>query len=133
MLGHGDMLFLAPGKIEPERVHGAFISDDEVNRICDAWRERGSPDYVDDILNAFDEEGGSKGGGYDSDGSGDPERDAMYDQVVAFVLETRKISASSIQRKFSLGYNRAARIVDAMEAAGIVSAMGPSGKRELLV
>jgi len=134
MLGHGDMLFLAPGKIEPERVHGAFISDDEVNRICDAWRERGSPDYVDDILNAFDEEGASKGGGYDSDGSGgDAERDAMYDQVVAFVLETRKVSASSIQRKFSLGYNRAARIVDAMEAAGIVSAMGPSGKRELLV
>ena len=133
MLGHGDMLFLAPGKNTPERVHGAFISDDEVNRICDAWRERGSPDYVDDILNGFDEDAGSKGGGYDGDSSGDSERDPMYDQVVAFVLETRKVSASSIQRKFSLGYNRAARIVDAMEAAGIVSGMGSSGKRELLV
>jgi S-DNA-T family DNA segregation ATPase FtsK/SpoIIIE len=133
MLGHGDMLFLAPGKNAPERVHGAFISDDEVNRICDAWRERGSPDYVDDILNGFDEDAGSKGGGYDGDSSGDSERDPMYDQVVAFVLETRKVSASSIQRKFSLGYNRAARIVDAMEAAGIVSGMGSSGKRELLV
>jgi S-DNA-T family DNA segregation ATPase FtsK/SpoIIIE len=133
MLGHGDMLFLAPGKNAPERVHGAFISDDEVNRICDAWRERGSPDYVDDILNGFDEDAGSKGGGYDGDSSGDSERDPMYDQVVAFVLETRKVSASSIQRKFSLGYNRAARIVDALEAAGIVSGMGSSGKRELLV
>lgn len=133
MLGHGDMLFLAPGKNEPERVHGAFISDDEVNRICDAWRERGSPDYVDDILNPFDEENPSKGGGYDSDSNSDPERDAMYDQVVAFVLETRKVSASSIQRKFSLGYNRAARLVDAMEAAGIVSGMNNSGKREILM
>ena len=135
MLGHGDMLFLGPGKIEPERVHGAFISDDEVNRICDAWRERGSPDYVDDILSGFDDEGSGGGGkaGFESDGNSDPERDPMYDQVVAFVLETRKVSASSIQRKFSLGYNRAARLVDAMEAAGIVSPMSASGKRDILV
>lgn len=133
MLGHGDMLFLGPGKNEPERVHGAFISDDEVNRICDAWRERGSPDYVDDILTPYDEESPSKGGGYESDGGGDTERDPMYDQVVSFVLETRKVSASAIQRKFSLGYNRAARIVDAMESAGLISPMGPSGKREILM
>jgi S-DNA-T family DNA segregation ATPase FtsK/SpoIIIE len=132
LLGHGDMLFLAPGKNEPERVHGAFISDDEVNRVCDAWRERGSPDYVDDILNAFDEDAPSKGGGYDSSESNDSDRDAVYDDVLAFVLETRKVSASAIQRKFSLGYNRAARIVDTLEANGVISAMQSNGKREIL-
>lgn len=131
LLGHGDMLFLGPGKIEPERVHGAFISDDEVNRICDAWRERGSPDYVDEILTPFDEESGSNAG-FDS-GDGDAGRDALYDQCVSFVLETRKVSVSSLQRKFSLGYNRAARIVDQMEENGIVSPMGPNGKRDILV
>ena len=130
LLGHGDMLFLAPGKIEPERVHGAFISDDEVNRICDAWRERGSPDYIDEILTPYDEDGSSRG--FESDDGG-AERDAMYDQAVQFVLETRKCSASALQRKFSLGYNRAARLIDQMEDAGIISGMGPSGKREILV
>jgi S-DNA-T family DNA segregation ATPase FtsK/SpoIIIE len=132
LLGHGDMLFLAPGKIEPERVHGAFISDDEVNRICDAWRERGSPDYIDDILDAFDEDGGSSKS-FESEGGGDSERDPMYDQAVQFVLETRKASASALQRKFSLGYNRAARLIDQMEDSGIISPMGPSGKRDILV
>ena len=131
LLGHGDMLFLAPGKIEPERVHGAFISDDEVNRICDAWRERGSPNYVDEILTPYDEEGGSAGG-YDS-GEGSADRDALYDECVSFVLESRKVSVSSLQRKFSLGYNRAARIVDQMEENGLVSPMGANGKRDILV
>ncbi|MCH7294380.1 DNA translocase FtsK [Acinetobacter higginsii] len=130
LLGHGDMLFLGPGKIEPERVHGAFISDDEVNRICDAWRERGEPDYVDEILTPFDEEPSSRGF---EDGDGDPSRDALYDQCVSFVLETRKASTSSLQRKFSLGYNRAARIIDQMEENGIVSSMGANGKRDILV
>ncbi|WP_312968767.1 DNA translocase FtsK [Acinetobacter gerneri] len=130
LLGHGDMLFLGPGKIEPERVHGAFIADDEVNRICDAWRERGSPNYVDEILTPYDEEPTSRGF---EDGDGDSNRDALYDQCVSFVLETRKVSVSSLQRKFSLGYNRAARIVDQMEEQGIVSAMGANGKREILV
>ena len=130
LLGHGDMLFLGPGKIEPERVHGAFISDDEVNRICDAWRERGEPNYVDEILTPYDEEPTSKGF---EDGDGASDRDALYDQCVSFVLETRKVSTSSLQRKFSLGYNRAARIVDQMEESGIVSAMGANGKREILV
>ncbi len=132
LLGHGDMLFLAPGKNEPERVHGAFISDDEVNRVCDAWRERGSPDYVDDILNAYDEEAPSKGGGYDSS-EGDSDRDPLYDDVYAFIMETKKVSASAIQRKFSLGYNRAARIVDSLEEHGVISAMQSNGKREILV
>ena len=134
LLGHGDMLFLGPGKIEPERVHGAFISDDEVNRICDAWRERGSPNYVDEILTPYDEEPSSRGFEDNSpDGSG-PDRDVIYDQAVAFVLESRKTSASSLQRKFSLGYNRAARIVEQMEEDGILSApVGSNGKRDILV
>ncbi|WP_130802258.1 DNA translocase FtsK [Acinetobacter ihumii] len=131
LLGHGDMLFLGPGKIEPERVHGAFISDDEVNRICDAWRERGDPDYVDEILTPYDEEPTSRG--FEDSGEGGSDRDMLYDQCVAFVLETRKASTSSLQRKFSLGYNRAARIIDQMEENGIVSAMGANGKREILV
>ncbi|WP_111895677.1 DNA translocase FtsK [Acinetobacter sp. MB5] len=130
LLGHGDMLFLGPGKIEPERVHGAFISDDEVNRICDAWRERGSPNYVDEILTPYDEEPTNRGF---EDGDASPDRDVLYDQAVAFVLETRKASTSSLQRKFSLGYNRAARLIDTMEENGIVSAMGPNGKRDILV
>ena len=131
LLGHGDMLFLGPGKIEPERVHGAFISDDEVNRICDAWRERGDPDYVDESLTPYEEEPASRG--FEDSGDGGPDRDMLYDQCVAFVLETRKASTSSLQRKFSLGYNRAARIIDQMEENGIVSAMGANGKREILV
>ena len=130
LLGHGDMLFLGPGKIEPERVHGAFISDDEVNSICDAWRERASPNYVDEILTPYDEEPTSRGF---EDGDGASDRDALYDQCVSFVLETRKASTSSLQRKFSLGYNRAARIIDQMEENGIVSSMGANGKREILV
>ncbi|TCB52728.1 DNA translocase FtsK [Acinetobacter sp. ANC 4779] len=130
LLGHGDMLFLGPGKIEPERVHGAFISDDEVNNICDAWRERAAPNYVDEILTPYDEEPTSRGF---EDGDGGSDRDALYDQCVSFVLETRKASTSSLQRKFSLGYNRAARIIDQMEENGIVSSMGANGKREILV
>ncbi|MFH7765109.1 DNA translocase FtsK [Acinetobacter sp. BSP-28] len=130
LLGHGDMLFLGPGKIEPERVHGAFIADDEVNRICDAWRERGEPNYVDEILTPYDEEPTSRGF---EDGDGGSDRDALYDQCVSFVLETRKASTSSLQRKFSLGYNRAARIIDQMEENGIVSSMGANGKRDILI
>ncbi|QIC67990.1 DNA translocase FtsK [Acinetobacter schindleri] len=131
LLGHGDMLFLGPGKIEPERVHGAFIADDEVNRICDAWRERGAPNYVDEILTPFDEEPTSRG--FEDGGDGASDRDPLYDQCVSFVLETRKASTSSLQRKFSLGYNRAARIIDQMEENGVVSAMGANGKREILI
>ena len=132
MLGHGDMLFLGPGQIEPNRVHGAFISDAEVNRICDAWRERGAPDYIDNMFDNFELSSPSSGSG-DSGASASGDEDPLYDEVVAFVLETRKVSASSIQRKFSIGYNRAARIVDAMEEAGLVSGMTKSGKRELLM
>ena len=129
MLGNGDMLFLGPGQIEPDRVHGAYVSDEEVNRVCDAWRERGAPDYIDNMAGNF--ELTSPGGGNTANASG--EDDDLYNDAVAFIMETRKVSASSIQRKFSIGYNRAARIVDSMEEAGLVSSMGKSGKRELLV
>ena len=129
MLGNGDMLFLGPGQIEPDRVHGAYVSDEEVNRVCDAWRERGAPDYIDNMAGNF--ELSSPGGGSSGNASG--EDDDLYNDAVAFIMETRKVSASSIQRKFSIGYNRAARIVDSMEEAGLVSSMGKSGKRELLM
>lgn len=132
MLGNGDMLFLGPGQIEPNRVHGAYVSDSEVNHVCDAWRERGSPDYIDNMFDNFDlSSPSSSGGGESSISTGD--QDPFYDEAVAFVLETRKVSASSIQRKFSIGYNRAARLVDAMEEAGLVSSLGKNGKRELLM
>lgn len=129
MLGNGDMLFLGPGQIEPDRVHGAYVSDEEVNSVCDAWRERGAPDYIDNMAGNF--ELSSSGGG--GSGSSSGEDDDLYNDAVAFIMETRKVSASSIQRKFSIGYNRAARIVDSMEEAGLVSSMGKSGKRELLM
>ncbi|MBE0440747.1 MAG: DNA translocase FtsK 4TM domain-containing protein [Psychrobacter sp.] len=129
MLGNGDMLFLGPGQIEPDRVHGAYVSDEEVNRVCDAWRERGAPDYIDNMAGNF--ELSSPSGGSSGNASG--EDDDLYNDAVAFIMETRKVSASSIQRKFSIGYNRAARIVDSMEEAGLVSSMGKSGKRELLM
>nr|WP_227431026.1 DNA translocase FtsK [Psychrobacter sp. I-STPA6b] len=128
MLGNGDMLFLGPGQIEPDRVHGAYVSDEEVNRVCDAWRERGAPDYIDNMASNFELTSPSS-----SSGNTSGEDDDLYDEAVAFVMETRKVSASSIQRKFSIGYNRAARIVDSMEEAGLVSSMGKSGKRELLI
>jgi len=130
MLGNGDMLFLGPGQIEPDRVHGAYVSDEEVNRVCDAWRERGAPDYIDNMAGNFELTSPSSGG---SSANASGEDDDLYNDAVAFVMETRKVSASSIQRKFSIGYNRAARIVDSMEEAGLVSSMGKSGKRELLV
>lgn len=130
MLGHGDMLFLGPGQIEPNRVHGAFISDAEVNRICDAWRERGAPDYIDNIFDNFQLTSPNSDDSMNgTSGSEDP----LYDEVVAFIIETRKPSTSSIQRKFSIGYNRAGRIMDAMEEAGLVGPVGKNGKRELFI
>lgn len=130
MLGNGDMLFLGPGQIEPDRVHGAYVSDEEVNRVCDAWRERGAPDYIDNMAGNFELSSPSSGA---STVNASGEDDDLYNDAVAFIMETRKVSASSIQRKFSIGYNRAARIVDSMEEAGLVSSMGKSGKRELLM
>ena len=131
LLGHGDMLYLPAGTSVPERVHGAFVSDEEVHRVCDDWRKRGQPQYLDEIL-----EGG--GGdvmipGFDSDGGGDDaEQDPLYDEAVAYVLQSRRASISSVQRKLKIGYNRAARLVESMEMAGVVSEAGHNGQREVL-
>ena len=137
LLGHGDMLFLPPGTSLTERVHGAFVSDDEVHRVCGDWRARGEPDYIDEILEGSLEvtDGGGKGGGFGGfdDVGGDPEQDALYDEAVAFVLETRRPSISFVQRKFKIGYNRAARLIEAMENAGVVTPMQSNGQREVVV
>ncbi len=130
LLGHGDMLYLPPGTAMPVRVHGAFVDDDEVHRVVENWKRRGAPDYVDSILNGWEENGvPSESGGADS---GDEDRDALYDEVVEFITETRRVSASGIQRRFKIGYNRAARMVESLEAAGVVSGMGSNGQREVL-
>lgn len=127
MLGNGDMMFIGPGENTPRRVHGAYVDDDEVNRVCDAWRERGSPDYID-LSNSYTFEGEGSG-----DGLGKGGDDEYYHQAVTFVMESRKVSISSIQRKLGIGYNRAARIVDMMEEAGLVSPMDNAGKRQILM
>ncbi len=128
LLGHGDMLFLPPGGGVPTRVHGAFVSDEEVHRVVADWKERGTPVYIESITRVSDEPDGSGG----SFGDGDEESDALYDEAVQFVTETRKASISSVQRKLRIGYNRAARMIESMEAAGVVSEMGNNGSREVL-
>ena len=131
LLGHGDMLYLPPGTSLPIRVHGAFVDDDEVHRVCDDWRQRGSPDYLDDILEGGNELGllpGETPQGGDSDEESDP----LYDQAIAFVTESRRASISSVQRKLKIGYNRAARMIETMEAAGVVTEMQSNGQREVL-
>ncbi len=130
LLGHGDMLYLPPGTSVPVRVHGAFVSDDEVHRVVKDWKRRAAPEYINEIL-----EGGAAGEGLlpGETEDGDAEQDALYDQAVQIVIETRRASISNIQRRLKIGYNRAARIVEAMEAAGVVSPMENSGSREVLV
>ncbi|WP_425531592.1 DNA translocase FtsK 4TM domain-containing protein [Chromohalobacter nigrandesensis] len=132
LLGHGDMLYLPAGAGMPTRVHGAFVDDDEVHRIVEDWKRRGEPEYVDEILS-----GGVSADaltGLESEGAenNDPERDALYDEAVQFVTESRRASISAVQRRFKIGYNRAARLVEAMESAGVVSSMGTNGAREVL-
>jgi len=131
LLGHGDMLFLPPGGGLARRVHGAFVSDDEVHRVVADWKSRGAPVYIDEITQGVEEREmnmGNMGGG---DGEGE-EDDALYDEAVAFVTESRKASISAVQRKLRIGYNRAARMIESMEAAGVVSEMGTNGSREVL-
>ena len=129
LLGHGDMLYLPVGTSVPERVHGAFVSDEEVHRVCDDWRKRGEPNYLDEILDGSGD--GVSIPGFEN-GDSDAEQDALYDEAVGFVLQTRRASISSVQRKFKIGYNRAARLVEAMEMAGVVSEAGSNGQREVL-
>lgn len=132
LLGHGDMLYLPAGTGLPVRVHGAFVDDDEVHRVVNAWKARGEPEYVDDVLNGAEGEN-LPGVPTLNDGNGDgSEGDSLFDEAVAFVTEGRRVSISSVQRKFKIGYNRAANLVDAMEAAGVVSAAGHNGAREVL-
>ncbi|MBN1005394.1 DNA translocase FtsK 4TM domain-containing protein [Amphritea sp. ZJ14W] len=127
LLGNGDMLYLPAGSSLPNRVHGAFVSDDEVHRVVESWKKIGSPDYlITDLSEVV--EGGS--GGFSGDM--DDEQDALYDEAVAFVTETRKASISSVQRKLKIGYNRAARMIETMEAAGVVSPASHNGAREVL-
>lgn len=134
LLGHGDMLYLPPGTGLPIRVHGAFVSDDEVHRVVEAWKLRGAPDYIEDILAGAEEGGGGfSGGGEGGDGSGEgSEDDPLYDEAVRFVTESRRASISAVQRKLKIGYNRAARMIEAMEMAGVVSPMNGNGSREVM-
>ena len=131
LLGHGDMLYMPPGTSLPIRVHGAFVSDDEVHRVVEAWKLRGAPEYNDDILAGVEETGSGFDGG-SSGGDDDAETDALYDEAVAFVLESRRASISAVQRKLKIGYNRAARMIEAMENAGVVTAMNTNGSREVI-
>jgi S-DNA-T family DNA segregation ATPase FtsK/SpoIIIE len=129
LLGHGDMLYLAPGSGAPLRVHGAFVDDKEVHRIADDWRARGEPDYIDDILKMTSD---GSDGGLDDEGQSTEDDDPLYDQAVEFVIQTRKASISSIQRRLKIGYNRAARMVEEMERTGVVGPL-EGGYRDVLV
>ncbi|EGH9604558.1 DNA translocase FtsK [Salmonella enterica] len=126
LLGMGDMLYSVPNSTMPVRVHGAFVRDQEVHAVVQDWKARGRPQYVDGITSDSESEGG--GGGFD----GGEELDALFDQAVNFVTQKRKASISGVQRQFRIGYNRAARIIEQMEAQGIVSAQGHNGNREVL-
>jgi len=127
LLGMGDMLYSGPNSTSPVRVHGAFVRDEEVHAVVQDWKARGRPQYVDGITSESESEGGS-GGGLD----GGEELDPLFDQAVNFVTEKRKASISGVQRQFRIGYNRAARIIEQMEAQGIVSEQGHNGNREVL-
>ena len=121
LLGQGDMLYLPPGTGYPQRVHGAFVSDQEVHRVVEYLKSRGEPQYIDGVL-----EGGELGGGARRRGTGRvpmPEADPLYDQAVEIVLKSRRASISLVQRHLRIGYNRAARLIEAMERAGLVSSM----------
>ncbi len=134
LLGHGDMLYLPPGTSVPERIHGCFVDDHEVHKVVADWKRRGEPQYLAEItdeqaLSSISVPGFSSGDEGDED---DPESDPLYDEAVAFVLETRKASISSVQRKLRVGYNRAARLIEQMEISGVVSPMSSNGSRDIL-
>ena len=132
LLGQGDMLYLPPGTGYPQRIHGAFVSDGEVHQVVNHLKALGEPNYIEGILTGESEAGGVSGefGDFSSDGA---EKDALYDEAVAIVLNTRRASISSVQRQLRIGYNRAARLIEDMERAGLVSAMQSNGNREVLV
>jgi S-DNA-T family DNA segregation ATPase FtsK/SpoIIIE len=130
LLGQGDMLYLPPGTGHPQRVHGAFVSDAEVHRVVEHLQAQSGPQYLDGILDSTIDGGGEDGISIDAGGA---EADPMYDQAVAVVLKTRRPSISLVQRHLRIGYNRAARLIEQMERAGMVSPMQTNGNREVLV
>jgi S-DNA-T family DNA segregation ATPase FtsK/SpoIIIE len=134
LLGQGDMLYLPPGSGVPVRVHGAFVSDEEVHRVVDYLRSQGEPNYIEGILEGGVLDGDGEGGALNLDGpTGGGEGDALYDQAVAVVLQHRRASISLVQRHLRIGYNRAARLLEQMEKSGLVSAMATNGNRDLLL
>lgn len=132
LLGHGDMLYLPPGSGVPNRVHGAFVSDEEVHRVVADWKRRGEPAYIDGLLDEGSATPVTAGELQSGSADEDNESDALYDEAVHYVTQSRRASISSVQRKLRIGYNRAARLIEAMEAAGVVSEMGTNGQREVL-
>ena len=126
LLGKGDMLYVGSGTSIPLRVHGAFVGEEEIIRVVSDWKERESVKYLDEVTKAPEVAEGAEGQ------NGDSEKDEFYDQAVAFVVESRRASISAVQRKFRIGYNRAARLIETMEAAGLVSEMNSNGNREVL-
>ncbi len=132
LLGYGDMLYLPPGVGVPIRVHGAFVGDDEVHRVVNDWKSRAEPEYIDDIVSSAQETGPIPGWS-GSENSSSEDSDDLYDEAVSFVLESRRASISAVQRKLRIGYNRAARLIESMEEAGLVSEMSSNGSREVLV
>ena len=126
LLGKGDMLYVGSGTSIPLRVHGALVGEEEIIRVVSDWKERESVKYLDEVTKAPEVAEGAEGQ------NGDSEKDEFYDQAVAFVVESRRASISAVQRKFRIGYNRAARLIETMEAAGLVSEMNSNGNREVL-
>jgi len=131
LLGRGDMLYLPPGTGLPQRVHGAFVSDEEVHRVVEQLKATASPQYIDAVLNAYEDNEATPGLPGGDHGGGD-EDDPLYDEAVRIVTESRRASVSGVQRRLKIGYNRAARLVEAMEAAGVVSPMESNGQREVI-
>jgi S-DNA-T family DNA segregation ATPase FtsK/SpoIIIE len=131
LLGHGDMLYLPPGVGLPTRVHGAFVSDQEVHHVVAHLKKSGVPEYLDAIVRGDLEEEGGTGLFGESNGGGE-DSDVLYDEAVRFVTETRRASVSAVQRRLKIGYNRAARMVEEMERAGVVGALQSNGTREVL-
>jgi len=132
LLGHGDMLYLPPGSGVPNRVHGAFCSDDEVHRVVADWKRRGAPLYIEGLLDEGSNTPVTPGELQSDAADQDDENDTLYDEAVYYVTQSRRASISSVQRKLRIGYNRAARLIEAMEMAGVVSDMGTNGQREVL-
>jgi S-DNA-T family DNA segregation ATPase FtsK/SpoIIIE len=128
LMGHGDMLFLPPGTAVPTRIHGAFVDDHEVHKVVKSLKESARPQYIEEILTAPPE---TDAGGI-AGSIADTEADPLYDQAVRIVTETRRASISGVQRRLKIGYNRAARMVEAMEQAGIVGPLEANGSREVL-